>query len=80
LSYQAHEQRAENWVVVTGEALVLLDDQQYTVRIGEHIFIPQRSKHRLCNPGKKLLQVIETQTGKYFGEDDIVRYADDYQR
>jgi len=80
LSYQSHQKREENWVVVTGEATVILDDKQLTLKKGEHIFVAKRSKHRLWNKGKEPLRLIETQTGEYFGEDDIKRFEDDYNR
>ncbi len=80
LSLQSHEKREENWVVVSGTALVQLDDEYRELGRGEHIFIPLQVKHRLENPGDELLTVVEVQTGSYFGEDDIKRYADDFNR
>ena len=80
LSYQAHEHRAEHWAVVMGTATVTLDDQVIEVPRGEHIFIPVKAKHRLENRGQEMLRVVEVQSGDYLGEDDIVRFEDDYGR
>ncbi len=80
LSYQAHEHRSEHWAVVMGTATVTLDDEIIEVPCGEHIYIPKRAKHRLENRGEALLRVIEVQSGDYLGEDDIVRFEDDYGR
>jgi mannose-1-phosphate guanylyltransferase/mannose-6-phosphate isomerase len=80
LSYQSHEHRNEHWAVVMGTATVTLDDKVIEVRCGEHIYIPVRVKHRLENRGKELLRVVEVQSGDYLGEDDIVRFEDDYGR
>ncbi|MDR2431187.1 MAG: phosphomannose isomerase type II C-terminal cupin domain [Candidatus Margulisbacteria bacterium] len=80
LSLQSHKRRAENWVVAAGEALVTVDDELLILSAGQHVAIPRQTKHRLENRGETDLIVIETQTGDYFGEDDITRYADDFQR
>jgi mannose-6-phosphate isomerase len=80
LSYQSHSKREEQWVVFEGTATVTLDDKIYTVNKGESIQIPIGAKHRVENRGEKKLKFIEVQTGTYFGEDDIVRYEDDYGR
>ncbi len=80
LSYQSHEQRSEHWAVVKGTATVTLDDEVIEVPCGEHIYIPFKAKHRLENRGDVLLRVVEVQAGDYLGEDDIVRYEDDYGR
>jgi mannose-1-phosphate guanylyltransferase/mannose-6-phosphate isomerase len=80
LSYQSHKQRAEHWIIVKGIAEVTLDDKVIPLKVGEHIFIPKGSKHRIKNTGAQNLQFVEVQTGTYFGEDDIVRYQDDYNR
>lgn len=80
LSYQSHEKRSENWVIVEGEAEVTLNDEKHILKAGQSIFIPMGAKHRIMNPGKTLMRFIEVQTGTYFGEDDIVRYEDDYGR
>jgi len=80
LSYQSHSKRRESWTIVSGEALVVLDDQSMTLKTGEHIDIPLGAKHRLANPSTEVLSIIEVQTGTYFGEDDIRRYDDDWGR
>ena len=80
LSYQSHEKREEQWVVFEGIATVTLDGEMYTVKAGESIRIPIGTKHRVENKEDKKLKFIEVQTGTYFGEDDIVRYEDDYGR
>ncbi len=79
-SYQYHHQRSEHWVVVQGEATVTLDDIDIRLSPGEHIHIPVGSKHRIKNIGEDDLIFIEVQCGTYFGEDDIVRLSDDYNR
>ena len=80
LSLQSHEHRSEHWVVTQGPALVTVNDLEKLFNTGEHIFIPKKARHRLTNPGKKQIKIIEVQLGDYLGEDDIIRYADDYQR
>ena len=80
LSLQYHHHRSEHWVVVRGTALVTLDDNEVFVHEGESIFVPKDSHHRLANPGKIPLEIIEVQNGEYLGEDDIVRIQDDYKR
>lgn len=80
ISYQSHAKRSEHWIVVKGVATVVLDDKEYTVKAGEHIFIPQGAKHRIINKTQSDVEFIEVQVGSYFGEDDIVRYQDDYGR
>lgn len=80
LSYQYHHHRQEFWTVVEGEALVILDEKEHIVRYGESIFIPQGAKHRIINATEQPLVFVEVQTGTYFGEDDIVRVQDDYER
>lgn len=80
LSYQSHSRRAEHWVVVKGDAVVVLNDKEHLVKQGEHIYIPQGAKHRVLNNTTAVVEFIEVQVGTYFGEDDIVRYQDDYGR
>jgi mannose-1-phosphate guanylyltransferase/mannose-6-phosphate isomerase len=80
LSLQKHHHRSEHWIVVKGAARVTVDDVVKTVHENESIYIPMGAAHRLENPGKILLELIEVQTGSYFGEDDIVRIEDDYRR
>jgi mannose-1-phosphate guanylyltransferase/mannose-6-phosphate isomerase len=80
LSLQKHSRRAEHWVVVRGNADVTIGEQQRTVRENESVYIPMGSVHRLGNTGDTPLELIEVQTGSYFGEDDIVRLEDIYNR
>lgn len=80
ISYQSHGKRSEHWILINGEAEVTLDDQVSQLKTGEHIFIPQGSKHRISNTTNDLIELIEIQVGDYFGEDDIQRYNDDYGR
>ena len=80
LSLQMHYHRAEHWVVVNGTALVTRDDETVLLRENESIFVPLGCTHRLENPGKMPLNLIEVQSGPYLGEDDIVRIEDVYRR
>lgn len=80
LSLQKHFHRSEHWVVVRGTAEVQVGDDIRTLRENESVYIPQGAIHRLTNPGKILLELIEVQTGSYLGEDDIVRIEDEFGR
>ena len=80
LSHQLHHHRSEHWVVVAGTAKVTNGDKVYDVHPNESTYIPISTKHRLENPGKVPLQIIEVQNGEYLEEDDIVRFDDDYER
>ena len=80
LSLQRHMHRAEHWVVVRGTAAVTIGDEHKTVHENESIYIPMGTVHRLANPGKIPLELIEVQTGSYLGEDDIIRLDDVYGR
>ncbi|MFT4266055.1 MAG: mannose-1-phosphate guanylyltransferase/mannose-6-phosphate isomerase [Xenophilus sp.] len=80
LSLQMHHHRAEHWVVVKGTAKVTRDNETLLVRENESVYLPLGTVHRLENPGKVMLEVIEVQSGSYLGEDDIVRYEDTYGR
>jgi mannose-1-phosphate guanylyltransferase/mannose-6-phosphate isomerase len=80
LSLQKHHHRAEHWVVVRGTAEVTVGDEIRTVHENESVYIPIGSLHRLANPGRIALELIEVQTGSYLGEDDIVRLDDVYNR
>lgn len=81
LSYQRHSHRSEHWFVVRGTAKVTLNNAEILVRAGEAIDIPVGSAHRIENSsGNEKLVLIETQTGDYFGEDDIERLDDDFGR
>jgi mannose-1-phosphate guanylyltransferase/mannose-6-phosphate isomerase len=80
LSLQRHSRRAEHWVVVSGEALVTRGEEELRLGANQSTYIPTGAKHRLENVGAEPLFVIEVQSGDYFGEDDIERFADDYRR
>jgi mannose-1-phosphate guanylyltransferase/mannose-6-phosphate isomerase len=80
LSLQKHHHRSEHWIVVRGAANVTINDLQKIVHENESIYIPIGATHRLENPGKIPLELIEVQTGSYLGEDDIIRIEDDYRR
>ena len=80
LSYQKHARRAEHWFVLRGTAKVTLNDVEILVKTGEAIDIPIEAKHRVENPNDELLVFIESQRGDYLGEDDIVRFEDDFGR
>ncbi|MCI0430481.1 MAG: mannose-1-phosphate guanylyltransferase/mannose-6-phosphate isomerase [Rhodospirillales bacterium] len=80
LSLQMHHHRAEHWVVVEGTASVVRGEERLLLHENQSIFIPLGTKHRLANPGKVILRLIEVQSGSYLGEDDIVRFEDDYGR
>ncbi len=80
LSYQYHNKRSETWIVIEGNALVTINDDTKDYKQGETIIIPSKAKHRVENRSNSLLIFIEVQTGSYFGEDDIVRIEDDYNR
>ena len=80
LSLQMHHHRAEHWIVVRGTARVTIGAETQSLHENQSIYIPIGAKHRLENPGKIDLELIEVQTGSYLGEDDIVRIEDDYRR
>ena len=80
LSLQKHFHRAEHWVVVNGTALVTRDGEEVMVRENESIYLPLGTVHRMANPGRIPLTLIEVQSGSYLGEDDIVRFEDNYGR
>ena len=80
LSLQSHCHRSEHWIVVEGTAKVTIDKEVKLVCENQSVYIPLGAKHRLENPGKLSLTLIEVQTGSYFGEDDITRYEDIYKR
>ncbi|EIL98437.1 mannose-1-phosphate guanylyltransferase/mannose-6-phosphate isomerase [Rhodanobacter thiooxydans] len=80
LSLQKHHHRAEHWIVVSGTAEVTCDDKVFLLSENQSTYIPLGSRHRLRNPGKVALELIEVQSGSYLGEDDIVRYDDVYGR
>ena len=80
LSLQRHEKRAEHWFILAGKALVTLGEKTVALTAGEAIDIPRGTKHRIENTGTEEMSFIEIQTGTYFGEDDIERFADDFGR
>lgn len=80
LSLQKHHHRSEHWIVVRGTAEVQVADKVLILRENESVYIPQGDVHRLYNPGKILLELIEVQTGSYLGEDDIIRLEDEFGR
>ena len=75
-----HHHRAEHWIVVKGTALVEIEENKKLLSENESVYIPLGCKHRLTNPGKLDLILIEVQSGSYLGEDDILRFKDDYGR
>jgi mannose-1-phosphate guanylyltransferase/mannose-1-phosphate guanylyltransferase/mannose-6-phosphate isomerase len=75
-----HHHRAEHWIVVRGTARVTIGGDVRMLHENESIYIPGGAQHRLENPGKIDLELIEVQTGSYLGEDDIIRIEDDYRR
>jgi len=85
LSLQMHYHRSEHWIVVKGTAKVILEHdggkkEEIYIHENESIYVPKTTKHRLINPGKIPLEIIEVQVGEYVEEDDIVRFEDKYQR
>ncbi len=80
LSLQSHHHRSEHWIVVEGTAKVTVDDDVRLITEGQSIYIPLGAVHRMENPGKVPMVLIEVQTGAYLGEDDIIRYDDVYAR
>ncbi|MBM3095510.1 mannose-1-phosphate guanylyltransferase/mannose-6-phosphate isomerase [Ensifer sp. T173] len=80
LSLQKHHHRSEHWICVKGTAEVTVGDQVKMICENESVYIPQGEVHRLANPGKIMLEMIEVQTGSYLGEDDIIRIVDEFGR
>jgi len=80
LSLQSHKYRAEHWIVVSGTAEVTINEEIKMVQANQSIYIPIGAIHRMKNRGKAPMELIEIQTGTYFGEDDITRYEDIYSR
>jgi len=80
LSLQKHAKRSEKWIVVSGEGLALVDDQEISLTQGTVVDIPQGAVHRIGNTGEKNLIFIEVACGEYLSEDDITRLQDDYSR
>lgn len=80
LSLQSHKHRSEHWYIRSGNALTQVEDQEYNLGAGHSITILKGEKHRVTAAGKNDLELIEIQEGTYLGEDDIVRYDDDFGR
>ena len=80
LSLQMHHHRSEHWIVVSGTAKVVCGEQELLLGSNESTYVPQCTSHRLENPGVIPLILIEVQNGEYLGEDDIIRFQDDYAR
>ena len=80
LSLQSHVHRSEHWIVVAGTARVTVDDEVKLLSENQSVYIPLGAVHRMENPGKVPMVLIEVQTGSYLGEDDIIRYEDVYAR
>lgn len=80
LSFQYHKFRNEHWVIVNGVGFVTIEDSVFSAKTNNHFYIDSNIKHRIENCGEEDLIFIETQTGSYFGEDDIVRVEDIYNR
>jgi mannose-6-phosphate isomerase len=80
LSLQMHHHRSEHWIVVSGTARVTCGDQEIIIGHNQSTYVPQCTLHRLENPGVIPLVIIEVQNGEYLGEDDIIRFQDDYSR
>ena len=80
LSLQSHVHRSEHWIVVSGTARVTVDETVTLVTENQSIYVPLGAVHRMENPGKVPMVLIEVQTGSYLGEDDIIRYEDVYAR
>jgi mannose-6-phosphate isomerase-like protein (cupin superfamily) len=80
LSLQSHEQRSEHWIVIDGTARVMRDAENIDLVRNESVYLPAGTVHRLENPSDTPLKVIEVAVGDYLGEDDIVRFDDDWDR
>jgi mannose-6-phosphate isomerase len=80
LSLQMHHHRSEHWIVISGIAKVTRDEEIIMLATNESTYVHRFATHRLENPGKVALVIIEVQNGEYLGEDDIVRFDDDYAR
>ncbi len=80
LSLQMHHHRSEHWIVVSGTAKVTCGSEEKVITANQSTYVPPCTKHRLENPGVIPLVLIEVQNGQYLGEDDIIRFSDDYAR
>lgn len=75
-----HHKRSEHWIIIAGTAFITRDNEQFVLGKNESTYIPMGMKHRIENRNDHPLEIVEIQTGSYFGEDDIIRFDDDYQR
>ena len=80
LSLQSHKKRSEHWILTEGSMRITVNDKVFDCSVGDHVFIPKEAKHRMQNISTTSSALIEVQSGDYFGEDDIIRYEDDYNR
>ena len=80
LSLQSHKERSEHWIIVKGNAKVQVGEDHFNITVNQTLYIPKGVLHRLENIGEENVEIIETQIGDYLGEDDIVRYEDDFGR
>jgi len=80
LSVQSHNHRREHWVVISGEAKVLLNDKEFSIAKGQSVDIPVKAIHSLKNPAGTDMEIVEVQLGNILSEDDIIRYKDIYGR
>jgi mannose-6-phosphate isomerase-like protein (cupin superfamily) len=80
MSLQKHERRSEHWVVVSGEVIVTLGEDRMTLKANDGVTIPIGTVHRIENHGDEPAELVEVQLGEYLGEDDIIRFEDDYGR
>lgn len=80
LSLQSHKHRSEHWTVVRGQAVITCDDKVFELEVNQSTYIPLGARHRLENKGHEELEIIEVQCGTYLGEDDIIRYEDEFGR
>lgn len=80
ISYQSHQKRAETWIITHGEATVVLDDRRLRLTVGQSVHIPIGARHQIINDSNDIVEFVEVQTGSYFGEEDITRYHDIYNR
>ena len=80
MSLQSHSKRSEHWVIVKGTACVQVGKDNLILHPNQHVYIPKETLHRIENKTDSIVEFVETQIGLYLGEDDIVRYEDDYGR
>ena len=80
ISLQMHQFRSEHWIIISGSAIITCGKEVFKLNKNQSTYIPKGQTHRLENPNDFSLELIEVQTGSYLGEDDIIRFEDDYQR